>query len=287
MKKKYSIPLISRYQRKGILLLFVLIGILQVAIWGISFISSERLVFDPKQTIEMQKQWDSLQNVQAEKKHKIYPFNPNYIQDYKGYQLGMSVEEIDRLHRYRAQGNFVNSAKDFQEVTKISDSLLQKLQPYFKFPDWVENKKAKEIVVHNKTENTIAVKDINKATQADLMKINGIGEVLAQRILSERDKYNGFVSIEQIKFVYGINTEVANKIAKSFVVKQMPKIEKININQCQKTQLLQVPYITPSLATQILIYRSKKEEKLTINDLKEINGFPVEKIKIITLYLTF
>ncbi len=286
MKKKYSIPLISSYQRKGVLLLFVLIGILQVAIWGISFISTERFEFDSKQTIEMQKQWDSLQNVQAEKKQKIYPFNPNYIQDYKGYQLGMSVEEIDRLHRYRAQGNFVNSAKEFQQVTKISDSLLQKLQPYFKFPDWVENK-TKEIVVYNKTENAIVVKDINKATQADLMKINGIGEVLAQRILSERDKYNGFVSIEQVKFVYGINTEVANKIAKYFAVKQMPKIEKININQCQKTQLLQVPYITPSLATQILIYRSKKEEKLTINDLKEINGFPVEKLKIITLYLAF
>ncbi len=286
MKKKYSIPLISSYQRKGVLLLFVLIGILQVAIWGISFISTERFEFDSKQTIEMQKQWDSLQNVQAEKKQKIYPFNPNYIQDYKGYQLGMSVEEIDRLHRYRAQGNFVNSAKEFQQVTEISDSLLQKLQPYFKFPDWVENK-TKEIVVYNKTENAIVVKDINKATQADLMKINGIGEVLAQRILSERDKYNGFVSIEQVKFVYGINTEVANKIAKYFAVKQMPKIEKININQCQKTQLLQVPYITPSLATQILIYRSKKEEKLTINDLKEINGFPVEKLKIITLYLAF
>ncbi len=286
MKKKYSIPLISSYQRKGVLLLFVLIGILQVAIWGISFISTERFEFDSKQTIEMQKQWDSLQNVQAEKKQKIYPFNPNYIQDYKGYQLGMSVEEIDRLHRYRAQGNFVNSAKEFQQVTKISDSLLQKLQPYFKFPDWVENK-TKEIVVYNKTENAIVVKDINKATQADLMKINGIGEVLAQRILSERDKYNGFVSIEQVKFVYGINTEVANKIAKYFAVKQMPKIEKININQCQKAQLLQVPYITPSLATQILIYRSKKEEKLTINDLKEINGFPVEKLKIITLYLAF
>ncbi len=286
MKKKYSIPLISSYQRKGVLLLFVLIGILQVAIWGISFISTERFEFDSKQTIEMQKQWDSLQNVQAEKKQKIYPFNPNYIQDYKGYQLGMSVEEIDRLHRYRAQGNFVNSAKEFQQVTEISDSLLQKLQPYFKFPDWVENK-TKEIVVYNKTENAIVVKDINKATQADLMKINGIGEVLAQRILSERDKYNGFVSIEQVKFVYGINTEVANKIAKYFAVKQMPKIEKININQCQKTQLLQVPYITPSLATQILIYRSKKEEKLTINDLKEINRFPVEKLKIITLYLAF
>jgi hypothetical protein len=28
---------------------------------------------------------------------KVYPFNPNFITDYKGYKLGMSVQEIDRL----------------------------------------------------------------------------------------------------------------------------------------------------------------------------------------------
>lgn len=44
---------------------------------------------------------------------KQYPINPNYIDDFKGYMLGMSVEEIDRLFQYRASGKFLNSVQDF------------------------------------------------------------------------------------------------------------------------------------------------------------------------------
>lgn len=50
----------------------------------------------------------------------------------------MSVEQIDRLLAYRKQGKFANSPKEFQQVTGISDSLLNAISPYFKFPDWVK-----------------------------------------------------------------------------------------------------------------------------------------------------
>ena len=51
----------------------------------------------------------------------MYPFNPNYISDYKGYQLGMNVDEIDRLLAHREQSLYVNLAKEFQTITKISE----------------------------------------------------------------------------------------------------------------------------------------------------------------------
>ena len=39
------------------------------------------------------KQLDSLKKKSSKKKKfKIYPFNPNYISDYKGYQLGLNVD---------------------------------------------------------------------------------------------------------------------------------------------------------------------------------------------------
>ena len=50
---------------------------------------------------------------------KLYPFNPNFITDYKGYTLGLSVEEIDRLHDVRANNTYVNSSKEFQKVTMV------------------------------------------------------------------------------------------------------------------------------------------------------------------------
>ncbi len=48
---------------------------------------------------------DSLRIALELKAPKIFPFNPNYITDYKGYSLGMSNEEIDRLHQFRATNN--------------------------------------------------------------------------------------------------------------------------------------------------------------------------------------
>jgi hypothetical protein len=53
----------------------------------------------------------------------LYPFNPNFITDFKGYKLGMSVQEIDLLE-YRKGNKYVNSPKEFQAVTQVSDSLL-------------------------------------------------------------------------------------------------------------------------------------------------------------------
>ena len=48
------------------------------------------------------------------KTQKLRPFNPNFITDYKGYTLGMSLDEIQRLHKFRSQDKWVNSAHDFQ-----------------------------------------------------------------------------------------------------------------------------------------------------------------------------
>ncbi|MDB9778697.1 hypothetical protein OAB54_00420 [Flavobacteriaceae bacterium] len=45
---------------------------------------------------------------------RIFPFNPNYISFSKGYQLGLSVKEIERLHLYRDSGEFINSFAAFE-----------------------------------------------------------------------------------------------------------------------------------------------------------------------------
>ena len=141
MNKIKSYFLFSREHRSGIFLLFGIIVFVQLSYFFLKnqLVSNENHTED-KAWLLVQNEIDSLKHIQATKKDTIYPFNPNYITDYKGYKLGMSIQEIDRLHAYRKKGKFVNSAEEFQQVTKVSNVFLAKVSPYFKFPNWVKNK---------------------------------------------------------------------------------------------------------------------------------------------------
>ena len=114
----------SKNQRNGIFLLLALIVIVQCAYFFIDF-SSDDIEVNSKELTKFQHEVDSLKLVEIEKsKPKIFPFNPNFITDYKGYSLGMSNEEIDRLLAFRKQDKWINSVQQFQDVTQVSDSLL-------------------------------------------------------------------------------------------------------------------------------------------------------------------
>ena len=293
MNKIKSYFLFSREHRSGIFLLFVIIvGIQFVYFLSKNYYSVSNNAPEDKAWLLVQNEIDSLKQKVATKKDTIYPFNPNFITDYKGYKLGMSIQEIDRLQAYREKGKFVNSAEEFQQITKVSNSFLAKISPYFKFPDWVKNKgntpsfdKFHKFLPKEKEK--IVQKDINTATRDDLIAVYGIGEKLADKILLEKEKLSEFVSIDQIEFIWGISPEAIADLQKRFFVKNTSSLKKIAINDLSQKELAKFPYFNYSLAKEIVIFRSMNSGIKNIDDLTKIKGMPNEKIKIIALYLEF
>ena len=278
----------TRAQRVGILVLCGLIIALQTIYYTVNFQSNDNEKMVKEVWLPIQNQTDSSSTKSTYKK-KIYPFNPNFITDFKGYQLGMSTAEIDRLLAFRKQKKFVNSAKEFQEVTKVSDSLLKVISTNFKFPDWVNNKSNAALNYKNGTfekKGKLPILDINQATKEDLMKVNGIGNALSERILKQKEVFGGFVSMEQMSDIWGLSPEVIEKLQTNFVVKNIPNINKIAINKASLKELSQFYYFKYPLVKAIVTYRSMNG-MIKIEDLSKINGFPLEKIKIIALYLEF
>lgn len=293
-KQLKSFFLFTKDQRKGILVLFTIIICTQIAYSFINF------KFDFKETpekqiwIAMQSKIDSIKENQNKDSYKIYPFNPNFISDFKGYKLGMKTEEINRLLAFRKQGKFANSPEEFQQVTGISDSLLKAISPYFKFPDWVKNKNSKSQngwvdyskSNYEKKEKKIIILDINAATKEDLMKVYGIGDAISDRILKQKEIYGSFVSMEQMNDVWGLSTEVIEKLNESFKIINVTNPKKIKINDATIKELGQFPYFRYPISKNIVTYRSMNGD-LKIEDLTKIKDFPVDKIKIIALYLEF
>ncbi len=238
---------------------------------------------------KFQQQIDSLKEVKKEsEKTKIFPFNPNYITDFKGYQLGMSVEEIDKLLAFRKTGKFVNSNEEFQNITGINDSLLMAISTYFKFPDWVNSKKDKENLRKSKNTNLSKqeIRDLNLVTVKELILINGIGDKLSKRIIDYRELLKGFSFNEQLYEVYFLDTIVANNVLNRYQVLNKPKIEKLEINSANFKEVLHLPYIDYDLTKKIFNYRDEIGAYSTLEDLKKIDSFPLEKYDRIALYLT-
>jgi DNA uptake protein ComE-like DNA-binding protein len=137
----------------------------------------------------------------------------------------------------------------------------------------------------NKPEKIVVV-DINQATKADLMRVYGIGDKISDRILDYKNKFGAFVSMEQLDDVWGLSPEVIAKLNQNFEVKSTAGIQKININNASIKELSQFPFFKYTLAKEIVVFRSMNGDIKT-EDLSKIKGFPVDKIKIIALYLEF
>jgi DNA uptake protein ComE-like DNA-binding protein len=287
----------NKSQRNGIFILVLLIIIVQTFIFVDVFTDNEILNMNTPELVAFQKQIDSLKAIEIEnRKPKVYPFNPNYITDYKGEQLGMSLEEIDRLLAFRKTNKFINSKEEFQNVTKVSDSLLNKISPYFKFPDWVvkqnqssnSSRNSKESFTENsykKKEVKISTTDINKATAEDFQSISGIGSAFSNRIIKYRSKLQGFSFDDQLYEVWGLDKEIADKVLSVFKIDEKPIIKKVNINTIEFKQLLKNPYVDYELCKKIFNYRDEVAELQNISQLKYIEGFPVELYDRIVLYL--
>ena len=274
----------TRQQKRGVLGLVCCCILLQVAYFVID-IPSPAIAFSQENLIAFQQRIDSLKAQEKAKQYTISPFNPNFISDYKAYILGISAQELSRLEAFRETGKYVNSAKEFQEVTEVSDSLLATIAPLFKFPDWVSKKKNGSFYSYdNKTSAKIVKKDLNTATTEDLLPIRGIGEKLSERILKYREHLGGFSSKKQLAEVYGLSEDVITEVWKYFDLLTPAQITKIDLNLASKKELSKVPYLNYKEVEALLIFRSEQGNLSSLKDLQAI-GFSPEKIEQLSWYL--
>ncbi|MDB5029787.1 MAG: Helix-hairpin-helix motif protein [Mucilaginibacter sp.] len=207
----------------------------------------------------------------------LFVFNPNNLPAEQWKQLGLSGRQISIIKHYEAKGGHFNKKEDVQKIYGITADDYKRLAPYINIP-------GAEYTADKLTPGETI--EINSADSAKLTRIRGIGPAFAARIVAYRQRLGGFLSKEQLKEVYGIDTIKYAEI-KSQVSINPSRITKIKINEVDFDGLRKFPYLTNKQTNAVIQYRNQHGNYQSVADMKNIVILDDGILRKIEPYLVF
>lgn len=127
--------------------------------------------------------------------------------------------------------------------------------------------------------------DLNAADSMTLVRLRGIGPVLAARIIKYRESLGGFANVNQLKEIYGMDTLMLESII-PFLTVDVSAIRRMNLNTASFKELLHHPYLEYEDVKRIVNYRDKHQPIDSLNVLFGVEGLPPELVRRMLPYLT-
>lgn len=131
-----------------------------------------------------------------------------------------------------------------------------------------------------------AMIDLNLADSMELVRLPGIGPVLASRIIKYRNLLGGYVSTSQLGEVYGITDSLCRRLL-PVLTADTSAVRKIYINIPGFDRSLRHPYISKDEADAINELRGSGYFFKSVDDLVDKNIFSREKARKLKCYIDF
>ncbi len=113
--------------------------------------------------------------------------------------------------------------------------------------------------------------DLNLTSAKELTSIRGIGAVLSLRIIEYRNSLGGFISVNQLDEVFGLDNETLQTIKNKVTINDTIPLRKLNINQLTIDSLKSHPYINWNLANAIVQFRIQHGNYDSFEKIKSIH----------------
>lgn len=219
--------------------------------------------------------WKIPEEIQKEETQEevisYFDFDPNSATSDELKSLGFSEKLATRIINYRTKGGKFRIKTDLMKLYGMDSLLYEKLAPYIQLPEQFEKPKfEKKEFADRKPKEKPQKFNLNESDTIQLEKIYGIGPALAKRIVKYRDKLGGFVSQDQLKEVYGLDTAVVKKITEASYLSDPPGVKKINLNTADEKILATHPYFGRKIASAIVAYRFQHGNFKSVDDLSKI-----------------
>ncbi len=222
----------------------------------------------------------------SKKTLQLFAFDPNKASKETFSALGMDEKLAARIVNYRSKGGVFKVKKDLAKIYGMDSTLFLALTPFIDLPEKKQIKKKEKAFSTKPDYVPLERFDINLADTAQLIKIYGIGPKLSLRIINYRDRLGGFIAMQQLTEVYGLDSLAIKNLQKRFFITEGYVPRKININQSDEKTFASHPYVKFALAKAIATYRFQHGEFRQIEDLKAIVSVDESTFQKIKPYLT-
>lgn len=239
---------------------------------------------------------------------KLFRFDPNAISVAGWQQLGLPRWLADRIDKYRTKGGQFRKKEDLLRIYDFPPDLYDQLEPYITLKETAHAERPGNETTrpyHNEpfkpTERPVSTEraafaerpakpvpqpfDINTADTAQLIALKGIGATLAGRIVKFRDALGGFISTEQFRDIYGLDSLALNELEKFGKIRST--VRKIPVNTATADELDRHPFLSRRQAQVIVNYREQHGAYTSAESLKPIRILDAKTIEKITPYLEF
>lgn len=209
----------------------------------------------------------------------LFAFDPNTAREEMFDSLGLDKHLVRRIIRYRDNGGTFKTKHDFAKIYGLDSALYERLAPFIQLQNIAKP-------TYRTTRQEIKPFDLNLADTSQLITLRGIGSKRASTIVRYRNRLGGFISVDQLNEVFGLDSSSLATVKTHTFVSDSFAPHRININTADEKELAAQPYIRIRLAKAITTYRIQHGTYSQVDELRKIATLDSVLFQRIKPYLT-
>jgi competence protein ComEA len=297
----------TQKERRGIIALVCLIIILLAIHIGLPYFYRNKPVDASIWENEVNQYLAKQEKVkQQAEKTQFAMFDPNVVNMSELINMGLPAKVASNWIKYLEKGGRFKKKGDVSKIYGMTPVLFDQLDKYILLPEEVTKipvitktlAGVRKTVIQRhdtlitayrpSTKNRVVTKietvELNTADSVELVKLPGIGPVLAPRIIRYRNLLGGYYSVNQLHEVYGLREEHFTS-ASPYLNIDTVHFRKFNLNFATISELGRHPYIGFKAARKIIKLRDDKGKYSSPDDLSGI--LSKDSLNKLIPYLTF
>jgi competence protein ComEA len=201
---------------------------------------------------------------------RLQPFDffPDTMKTADWLRLGLTQRQAGMLEKYMKKGGRFRTRGDFKKMYCISEAEYLVLEPFIRLPEELPVRMLKDTGRSQKSMSPVVQTELNSAGEEELLKLKGIGNYFARKIITYREQLGGYIAMEQLLEIPKMDSARYEQISAQLSLNPLA-IRKLSVNEASFESLSRHPYIGYNVALSLTNYRSQHGPFKELRDIRK------------------